>query len=252
MSSPENASSMSSAEMLSSFMDGEMNHSAGTFFARRLSQDQDLSQTWSRWHLVRQQLRDGGNAPLAFDLADRVSAALAEEMPVAAPAAAQGWGRRLMRPVASAGIAATVAMAAIVGVNQYRSGDTVTLPADHLAAVPAANVDSRNDSAALADNTPRIEMSSPAVPLPITTVGYTEQDTTDRLARARLNSYLMRHNQRAGWNSRVGFVSFVPATLTAHQNSNDAAPQPPLLDQRSAPAADTTATQQALPEEARE
>lgn len=205
------AATQSSGEMLSTFMDGEMKSSAARFFARRLIQDGELQATWTRWHMVRDCMRDGVVNSIEMDLAARVSAALNND-----PAPAQSLGRRLMRPLASGAIAATVAMAAIIGVNQYRATDAQVIDGQ---AVLTADADT---SLSLpVTSSPDFRLN----PVPVSYPLDSQRQGANPMARSRLDSYLMRHNQRAAAQGRAGFVSYVPVVVSGRRIAEAAAAQ---------------------------
>lgn len=209
MSNSDSNSSVSSGELLSSFMDGEMDAKAAEFFTRRLTQDEQLQDNWTSWHTVRSCLRDeAAGQDMAMDLSSRVMAALDGE---AAPEVHHSpWHQRFMKPIASAAIAATVAMTAIVGVNQYRAGQAadVITPAVPLAATEGAT----NAAPNLGPVT-----SSPSVPLTVVPVslenGPARQANQDPLARARLEAYLLRHY----WQTDNQAQPLVPLSVEATQ-----------------------------------
>lgn len=217
MSNSENSTPSASGELLSTFMDGEMDAPAAAFFARRLSREPELQATWSRWHMVRGCLRDG-EADLAsaegLDLAARVRAALeTEEAPQRqmqnSITPSDGWMQRFSRPLASAAIAATVAMTAIVGVNYYQGRDA-TLTA------PGGLVVVDNSPAGPGEIPGPVRPGSPSVvDLPLVPVGLNDgpspQQNQDPLARARLEAYLLRHYWHTSANGRPVFVANVPA-----------------------------------------
>lgn len=213
MSNSENPTPSASGELLSTFMDGEMDAPAAAFFARRLSREAELQATWSRWHMVRGYLRDG-EADLAsadgLDLAARVRAALeAEEAPQRqiqdAATPSNSWMQRFSRPLASAAIAATVAMTAIVGVNYYQGRD---------AAVDMIIASNPSTGPGEIPGPVRPGAAS-VVDLPLVPVGLNDgpspQQSQDPLARARLEAYLLRHYWHTSANGRPVFVANVPA-----------------------------------------
>ena len=64
-----------SLEHLSSLMDGEMSRETGLFVTRRLSSDDELSETWTRYHLIRDCLRQPGGGAAVPDFSMRVQQA---------------------------------------------------------------------------------------------------------------------------------------------------------------------------------
>lgn len=189
--------SKESLEHLSSLMDGEVSREAGLFLTRRLSSDGEMCETWERYHLIRDCIRQPGSKQAVMGLSVRLNAAMeAEELPKVSPWKDSRW----IKPVSGLAIAASVALMAIV----------VTAPQQGLA--PGSSP----------VETPLVNepfVSPNTVPLPLTrtltpatqTVSYTpsEQARTNRL-----NALLLRHNQMARTAGRQGFVSFVPIVAT--------------------------------------
>ncbi|KAA8995519.1 anti-sigma-E factor RseA [Affinibrenneria salicis] len=119
-------------EKLSALMDGE---TVDSELLNTLSSDDDLQQSWQRYHLIRDTLRgDIGNTVVHLDIAAQVAAAIEKEpvrlVPLAVPEsqpAPASWSKlpfwNKVRPWASQitqiGVAACVSMAVIVGVQNY-------------------------------------------------------------------------------------------------------------------------------------
>ncbi|MBK5143458.1 anti-sigma-E factor RseA [Budviciaceae bacterium BWR-B9] len=127
-------------EKLSALMDGE---SIDNEVINGLSQDRTLQQSWHRYHLIRDTLRGDIGEVVHFDIADKVSAALALEPTlsgVAKPVVSQPhpatWQKmpfwHKVRPwfaqVGQIGVAACVSLAVIVGVQQYNQQGTDSTP----------------------------------------------------------------------------------------------------------------------------
>ena len=116
-------------ESLSALMDGE----ASELEIQRLLKEcdasgSDLQQRWSRYQLAGNVMRGDKVAPVDLGLAASISAAIADEPSLAesaqAPAAndAADTGRsRWWRPLSRGAVAATVAFAAVLGVQQMQS-----------------------------------------------------------------------------------------------------------------------------------
>lgn len=108
-------------EKLSAFMDDESHPEAITY----LQQDEQARARWMRYHLIRDVLSGHTTSVPAPDFASRVSAAIADEPTVLAPAA-QTIHRvqHAMKKVAGLAIAATVAAVAVLTVqtNELDSG----------------------------------------------------------------------------------------------------------------------------------
>lgn len=172
-------------EHLSSLMDGELSRETGLFLTRRLSSDAAFGQTWRRYHLIRDCMRQpGGRAPVV-DFSGRVRRLLADDTVSPLTETAD---RRWLRPVAGLAIAATVAFMAILSVGPGQT--PVTDAVQDTAGVPSFT-------------SPNVLSNGPATQA----VSYNPESQAQA---ARLNSYLLRHNQIAGSTGRQGFVSFVP------------------------------------------
>lgn len=169
-----------SRENLSSLMDGELDRRGRKFLLRRLAGDEALKSSWARMHTVRACLHQETLA--ARDLVSRVADALDGE-----PAPKVGGMARWMRPVAGGAIAASVAVAAIVGINAS------------LLEQSAAPADSREDGFVSRSTVLDRPFTQSAVP-----VSYSEDR---RAVRQRISGYVLRHHQAAG---STGFVSYVP------------------------------------------
>ena len=162
----------SNREHLSALMDGELDHKGSEFLLRRLSSDDDLGAQWRRYHLVRASLHKELSG--IGDISSRVSAALADE-PSIGRSGLPGW----LKPVVGSAIAASVAMVAVIGVNNnLMEREPGALPADQPGFV----------SQPTALDQPFSRQATP--------VGFSEQAVTEE--RERINLMLMRHNQAIG------------------------------------------------------
>ena len=178
--------SKESLEHLSSLMDGELSRETGLFMTRRLSSDGTLGETWERYHLIRDCIRQPGSKQIVTGLRAKINASLeAEASPVVSSWKKHGW----LKPVSGLAIAASVALMAIV-VTAPQSGE-----------IPAAG----DPTVSTAANQPFVSPNNlPLVPAS-QAVSYNSN---------RLNAYLLRHNQMARTAGRQGFVSFVPIVAT--------------------------------------
>jgi sigma-E factor negative regulatory protein RseA len=151
-----------------------------------------MCETWERYHLIRDCIRQPGSKRVVTGLSTRLSASLdAEEVPTVST-----WrNNRWLKPVSGLAIAASVALMAIV----------VTAPQP--GQVPAEG------NAALA----------PPVAQPFVSPNTLARSPVSQAASFapaqqansnRLNAYLLRHNQMARTAGRQGFVSFVPIVAT--------------------------------------
>lgn len=84
-----------------------------------LRQEQDFASTWQRYHLIRDAIKDELSDPSAFNLADKVRAALENEPTIFAPSALAAKKRVWPKAVAGLAIAATVAAVSVLGMQQF-------------------------------------------------------------------------------------------------------------------------------------
>jgi sigma-E factor negative regulatory protein RseA len=200
-----------SREHLSGFMDGEISKETGRFLVRRLGADSELRDTWARYHLVRDCLRQQEGDLVGISLCGRVQQALANEGPQTAPRmGAVAWSKAgWLKPVAGMAVAASVALMAIITVGPGQS--PVSTPAGELAGSPQA------ESFVSPNN---ILTRSPR-PQQVSVMGGTGN------SNQKMNSYLLRHYQVTGSTGGKGFVTFVPIVVTqaAAQSNTRADPQ---------------------------
>lgn len=126
----------SKAERLSALVD----HETDTFETRRLidelmKSEEDRSQ-WARYHLIGDCLRGGMTRIAPEDFLARVREGIASDEPhhvKAAPSLALRW----LKPVAGVGVAATVAVASLLGLRMLTTEGGDATPAIAIEATPA-------------------------------------------------------------------------------------------------------------------
>lgn len=118
-----------SKERISALMDNQL-HSEQALKA--LSEDPSASATWERYHLIGDALRDELPEQLDLDLSQRIANALEQEPVVLAPKSRRSLFslvkpgmRQFIQVAGQYGIAASVAVAVLVGIQQYQQEDTV-------------------------------------------------------------------------------------------------------------------------------
>ena len=117
---------------LSRGIDGDLSDTERRELVDALLTDAELAQRWKRYHAIGDYMREG---PLPVDISARVSAALADEAPLAGgnvlslAAFAGGRRKRLAQPVVGLALAASVAVATVVGLRVLWPQGTVTAPA---------------------------------------------------------------------------------------------------------------------------
>jgi|SRR5215207_9372211 len=146
-------------EQLSAFLDGELPDAETALLLKRLERDDDLRGALSRYSLIGAVLRNDGDVPAARQVAARVSAAIAREPAQDGSGISRPRRAALLRSGAGFAIAAGVAAAALLLVQQVPSQDPVA--ADTLMAQveespiePVSAVDGDDDQLAASYVTP--------------------------------------------------------------------------------------------------
>lgn len=189
--------SKESLEHLSSLMDGELSNEAGQFLTRRLFSDDQMCDTWERYHLIRDCIRQPGSKQVVTGLSIRLSESLeAEEVPTVSAWRNNHW----LKPVSGVAIAAGVALMAIV----------VTAP-------QTAQIQGEVETVQEAPVIQPFVSPNTVARVPSQAASYAP---AQQASSNRLNAYLLRHNQMARTAGRQGFVSFVPIVATARTNDD--------------------------------
>jgi len=172
------------SDQISAFIDDELSDEESAFLMRRFERDGDARSRAARYTMIGAALRNElvGSDPEV--LRRRLAAALTGTAPVAQqrPAARVQW--RYLRPAVGVGIAATVAVAAIVGlraVNFSRVGAP--------GAAATAPLQARASDAAPSYVVPREVSDTPVVPVGTPAV--------------RLTNYVMHHSEYASRLNRL-------------------------------------------------
>lgn len=181
-------------ENLSSFMDGEVDKSAGSFLVRRLANDADLRATWNRYHMIRDCLHQQDADLVQKGFCARVSQAIEQEdNQQISGKTTMGW----LKPMAGAAIAASVAMLAILSVgNGQQTGPGSVSQAAPLA-VQAKPFVSPNMGNPIPDSQP---------------VNLAGQRASEQ---EKAKAYLLRHYQLTGDGAGQGFVALVPIVVSS-------------------------------------
>jgi sigma-E factor negative regulatory protein RseA len=185
-------------ERLSALVDNE----ADGFEVRRLldelgRHEQDMA-LWERYHLIGDAVRGGLNRFARRRFADEVMARIDREpAPVAAGSAA---GRRLVKPVAGMAMAATVAVAALVGFVNFADGPEPGLPVVAEAQTVVPPIDVRATPAAdLGQVAAAGRVPGPAEP------AMAPLEASD----ARIHSFIVNHAEHAAGRGLMPYVRVV-------------------------------------------
>ena len=118
-------------EKVSAFMDGEIDSDE---ILDALKSDPELQTQWQRYHVIRSGLRKEASVAPQLDITSQVAAALDNEPTVMAPKRS-GWRKifsgsvtPFARQSGQLAVAASVAVAVILGVQQFNQPDQVNSP----------------------------------------------------------------------------------------------------------------------------
>ncbi len=163
-------------ELLSAFVDAEISELEVRRVCKELLSDERELARWSRYHLVRDAMR--GNLPAATDLdfAARVMAKIEQE-PLPTGRGMYNWRYGLLKPAAGFGLAASIAVIAVVGVQSLTDSPSSVANIAQVSPAPSlAQRDIRPISVGNAQEGALVENPEVA---------------------ARLNSYLVNHSEYA-------------------------------------------------------
>lgn len=211
-------------ESLSALMDGE----AGELELQRLlkasSASAEVGARWSRYHLAASALRREQVAPVDGGLAASISAAIDREEPLsqsgsgAAEAAGQLTRSRWWRPVSRGAVAATVAFAAVFGVQQLsqpQPGGDMLAEAERPVQQPVQSSPQPSGFYVPAPSTRSVSTGAPRL-VPDQQPGVAgqaavQQVPTPELMR-HLNRVMIKHSEQAAHVGNQGMVPFARAT----------------------------------------
>lgn len=129
---------MQQKEILSAYMDGQAN---GEGFADTLSNSPELKAKWASYHTIRNVMQ-GEEILLDSDFSAKMEALLENETIEAAQEKPRGLMLKLKRwstPIMQAGIAASVCLIALIGVNMMNSSTEVAQTEPALQTLPFSN-----------------------------------------------------------------------------------------------------------------
>lgn len=188
-------------ESLSALMDGE----SEDLELRRVlahTDSESIDQTWSKYHRTREALGGHPGAFLHLDVSKKVSAAIAQETIDESTLAHQSEQPKWYRPITSFSIAASVAVATVIGVQSYNGG----LTAEDVVEQP--NIASRVYPSGVSSNRSGSQAVSAGVGVQALGPVGSSQITADLAAQERLEKYMLRHTERAVLNNSKGLIPY--------------------------------------------
>ena len=189
-------------ESLSALMDEEANELELERVLAQLSEDEELRKTWTRYNLAQHARQGHQLAHSDWDISERVQSTLAGSRSDDRSSGRASLKQRLLRPVTSFAVAASVAATVVIGgqqLAQVSGADPYSV--DRSAATSASPVGMLNSLGATAV---RASYGTQAIPVlqPATRTAY------DELAQRRLRKYMQEHAEQAALNSPQGLLPF--------------------------------------------
>lgn len=184
-------------ENLSALMDGELDELSIARLLGQMKNDPELTSKWARYHLMGDAMRGDMQGFANVDLSASISVAIADEAPLAATGGVVAQVKRQWwKPVAGLSVAASVAMAVIVGAYQFRGGD--------------AGFDQVADGDAAAQES--AEVAKPPVyykgPTMVASTGTATSEAELKAGQDKLNEYLRQHAQDAAMGQGRSVMPF--------------------------------------------
>ena len=168
-------------EQISAFLDGELPAAESELLLKRLLRDTQLRDSFGRYALIGEAMRGARHVSLRRDFTTSVNGAIDGEVVSAAANIPAPGGRKWWRPMAGAAVAASVAVVAVVALQQRAvvapANVTVTAAAAPRATAVPAPVLVRNREA-LSYTVPNANGAAP-----------------NAIAGARLTNYVFAHSQ---------------------------------------------------------
>jgi sigma-E factor negative regulatory protein RseA len=189
-------------ESISALMDDEANELELERVLSQIGHDSELRQTWTRYHQVQHMVHGHELAHLDWDISHRVRSALSDSRSSGSQATVESFRQRLIRPLTSLAVAASVTLTVVVGgqkLAQVEGADSFGL--ERSVATSPSPVGMLNSLGATAVRASYGTQALPALQ-PATRTAYEE------LAQQRLRKYMQEHAEQAALNSPQGLVSF--------------------------------------------
>jgi sigma-E factor negative regulatory protein RseA len=166
-------------ELLSACVDEEASELEVRHSCKEMLNNERELARWGRYHLMRDVLRGNLTTRIDLEFATKVMAMVAAEPPLTGTAR-RTWGEQLFKPVAGFGLAASVAVAAVLGFQALTDSSS-----DASRVMPAASIASSAPAS-------RVRVAKTSVdPAP------TPSMIRNPDVAAKLNSYLVGHSELA-------------------------------------------------------
>ena len=196
-------------EKLSALMDGELQDNDKLL--QQLASDEDMKQTWQRYHLARDVMKGQLSDFVTLDVSKAVSESLKSEPVILTPIWQRLNPRYVMKQAAGLAVAAAVGTIAVLSVQQAQLQST-----------------DNNTIAQVSKPTIQTQVASApeSVPQQIRQVSFTTREKLDAAVESKLSGYLVNHNEFSnavrvsGVMPYTRIVGYVPA-VSPEQVKND-------------------------------
>jgi sigma-E factor negative regulatory protein RseA len=207
-------------EQISAFLDGELPSSETELLLKRLARDADLRESFGRYALIGEAMRLDERSRITRGFAARINATIDGEPAVSSAApAVRDRATHWWRPIAGAAVAASVAVVAVVALQQR----TVAPTANNLLPRPAAS----SSAPAVRLASQPAESSKPyVVPATVASDAAGAGSGGRVLAAgggARLTNYIFAHSR---YSSPLGQSNVLSELLADPEESAAAGPRP--------------------------
>lgn len=189
-------------ESLSALMDDEANELELERVLANIGNDEELRQAWLRYHVASDAASGQAQAYMERDISKQVQAAIGVGAAADIPDAASGFRQRVLRPLTSFAVAASVAATVVIGGQQLAQVGAGSAPdsewADATRPSPVGLVNT------LGATTVQASYGTQSTPVlqPVTRKAYQE------LANKRMGRYMQEHAEHAALNSPQGLIPF--------------------------------------------
>lgn len=200
-------------DQISAFVDDELSDEESAFLVRRLERDAEAHNQAARYTLIGCALRGELRHSDHDLLRRRIQSAMLGSAPVTASRARPARRLQYLRPVIGVGIAASVALAAVVGLRSLNQASPAT---------PAAPAVVSNTSTNIAP-TPVVAQQWTEPPSYVVPQDVQEGSGNQPMSPIRLTNYLVRHGEYASGLSRTSVHS---AVVGAAETIDQTAEQP--------------------------
>lgn len=188
---------------ISSLMDDDLSQSEMRFLLKRLSHDDELSDTLARYHLIGACAR---SEAISLSLNDRIRAEL--EQDASQEKFTQPKNSIFMRLVGGTSVAAAAAMLTFVGISQLALNDS------------PPELNPTNPGSQIA-NTNQIPVDIERSGLTLAPVAATQTLATIQPSKVQLQNYLMRHSQFARKSGQQGMMPYIYVVAGKNEKLSD-------------------------------